>query len=65
MALKPRWINNANAHAKPANSTRITARGANITTPTEFVGDKNLLIENTPDTGKIIALYRDGKAVDT
>lgn len=33
--------------------------------PTEFVGHKNLLIETTPDTGKILALYRDGKFVDT
>jgi alanyl-tRNA synthetase len=39
--------------------------GANIGEATAFVGDKNLLLENTPDTGKVIALYRDGKAVDT
>ena len=39
--------------------------GAHINANTTFVGDKNLLIESTPDTGKIIALYHDGKAVDT
>lgn len=39
--------------------------GANIDQPTEFVGYKNLLTDNKPDTGKIIALYRDGKAVDS
>lgn len=39
--------------------------GANITTPTEFIGYKNLLIEKIPDTAKIIALYCDGKPVDT
>ena len=39
--------------------------GANIDTNTEFVGYKNLLTEHTPDTGKIIAIYRDGVAVDT
>lgn len=33
--------------------------------PTEFIGHKNLLVEQTPDTGKIIAMYRDGKFVDT
>jgi alanyl-tRNA synthetase len=38
--------------------------GVGITTPTEFTGDKNLLIDSTPDTGKIIALYHDGKAVE-
>ncbi len=37
--------------------------GAHIEKPTEFVGDKNLLLENTPDTGKIIALYRDDKPI--
>jgi alanyl-tRNA synthetase len=39
--------------------------GANIDAPTKFVGYKNLLHEYTPDIGKIIALYRDGKAVET
>ena len=38
--------------------------GANIKTPTEFTGYKKLLIENAPDSGKIIALYRDGQSVD-
>jgi alanyl-tRNA synthetase len=33
--------------------------------PTEFTGHKNLLQEKIPDTGKILALYRDGKFVDT
>ncbi|VVC76254.1 Alanine--tRNA ligase [Aquicella siphonis] len=33
--------------------------------PTEFTGHKNLLAENIPDTGKILALYRDGKFVET
>ncbi|WP_114834531.1 alanine--tRNA ligase [Aquicella lusitana] len=32
--------------------------------PTEFIGHKNLLAEPLPDTGKILALYRDGKFVD-
>jgi alanyl-tRNA synthetase len=40
------------------------AVGANITQPTEFVGYKNLLVENAPDLGTIIAIYRDGAAVD-
>ncbi|MES2219065.1 MAG: alanine--tRNA ligase [Pseudomonadota bacterium] len=44
-----------------ANSYSI---GAGITTPTQFTGDKNLLIDPAPDSGKIIALYHDGKAVD-
>lgn len=39
--------------------------GANIEMPTEFVGYKNLLVEKLPDSGKVIALYRDGQAVDT
>jgi alanyl-tRNA synthetase len=38
--------------------------GANLNATTAFVGDKNLLVDRTPDTGKVIALYRDGKAVD-
>lgn len=33
--------------------------------PTEFTGHKNLITETTPDVGKILALYRDGKFVDT
>jgi alanyl-tRNA synthetase len=33
--------------------------------PTEFTGHKNLLVEHTPDNGKILAIYRDGKFVDT
>ena len=33
-------------------------------TPTEFTGHKNLLIEGNVDTGKVLALYRDGKFVD-
>jgi alanyl-tRNA synthetase len=32
--------------------------------PTEFSGYKNLLQEATPETAKILALYRDGKFVD-
>lgn len=39
--------------------------GANISQPTEFVGYKNLLVEQAADIGKIIALYRDGKSVET
>jgi alanyl-tRNA synthetase len=35
--------------------------GVGITIPTQFTGDKDL---STPDAGKIIALYQDGKAVD-
>jgi alanyl-tRNA synthetase len=38
--------------------------GVGITTPTQFTGDKNLLLETTPDTGKVIALYHEGKAVE-
>jgi alanyl-tRNA synthetase len=38
--------------------------GVGITTPTQFTGDKNFLNDPTPDTGKVIALYQDGKAVD-
>jgi alanyl-tRNA synthetase len=37
------------------------ATGANMEEATEFLGYKNLLT----DIGKVIALYRDGKAVDT
>lgn len=33
--------------------------------PTEFTGHKNLLTEQTPDTGSILAMYRDGKFIDT
>ncbi len=33
--------------------------------PTEFIGHKNLSADLTPDTGKILTLYRDGKFVDT
>lgn len=33
--------------------------------PTEFTGHKNLLAESTPETGKILALYRDGKFVES
>ncbi|MFZ3067254.1 MAG: alanine--tRNA ligase, partial [Gammaproteobacteria bacterium] len=33
--------------------------------PTEFTGHKNLLVESTPDTGKILALYREGKFVES
>lgn len=32
--------------------------------PTEFTGHKNLLAEQMPDVGKILALYKDGKFVD-
>lgn len=40
------------------------AVGANIENPTEFVGDKNLLIDPIPDIGKVIAIYVNGKSVD-
>lgn len=33
--------------------------------PTEFTGHKNLLTQGAQDTGKILALYRDGKFVQT
>lgn len=33
--------------------------------PTEFIGHKNLLAEHEIDTGKILAIYRDGKFVKT
>lgn len=33
--------------------------------PTEFTGHKNLLAEQQPETGKILAIYRDGKFVET
>ena len=39
--------------------------GTHIENPTEFVGYKNIAREKTPDNGKIIALYREGKAVET
>ncbi len=48
-------------------SSKFTAEyaiGANIDCPTEFTGYKDLITEQTPDTGKIIALYCDNKAVD-
>lgn len=32
--------------------------------PTEFTGHKNLLVESQPETGKILAIYREGKFVD-
>lgn len=38
--------------------------GANIDTPTEFVGYKNVLKNSPPDSGKIIALYKNDQAVD-
>lgn len=41
------------------------AVGAHIETPTEFVGYKNLSKEHALDTGKIVALYRDGQAVES
>jgi alanyl-tRNA synthetase len=40
------------------------AVGANIDSPTEFIGYKNLAHEHEPDTGKVIALYREGKSVE-
>jgi alanyl-tRNA synthetase len=46
-------------------SSKFTADyhvGANIESPTDFVGHH--LDHNTPNTGKIIALYREGKSVD-
>lgn len=33
--------------------------------PTEFTGHKNLLAEKVPETGKVLAIYREGKFVDT
>ncbi|OGT34930.1 MAG: alanine--tRNA ligase [Gammaproteobacteria bacterium RIFCSPHIGHO2_12_FULL_37_14] len=33
--------------------------------PTNFIGHKNLLGSIAPDTGKVIALYREGKFVET
>jgi alanyl-tRNA synthetase len=54
-----------NRSRQASKFTADYSTGANISEPTTFVGDKNLLLETTPDTGKIIALYRDGKAVDT
>ncbi len=48
-------------------SSQFTAEytiGAHIDSPTEFIGYKDLIAEQTPDTGKIIALYCDNKAVD-
>lgn len=38
--------------------------GANLESATEFVGHKNLLTETSPDTGKILALYKGQEAVD-
>lgn len=36
-----------------------------VDTKTEFTGHKNLLIENMPETGKILAMYRDGQFIKT
>lgn len=36
-----------------------------IDTPTEFIGHQNLLTNQTPYTAKVLALYCDGKFVDT
>ena len=33
--------------------------------PTEFTGYKNLLQEHKPESGTILALYKDGKFVDS
>lgn len=41
------------------------ATGANIDTPTEFIGYKKLAAEHEADRGNIIALYCEGKAVET
>lgn len=41
------------------------ATGAHLDTVTEFVGYKNLLVEKEPDSGKVIALYREGQAIST
>jgi alanyl-tRNA synthetase len=38
--------------------------GANLDQTTEFVGYKNFLLEKDPDHATVIALYKDGKAVD-
>lgn len=38
--------------------------GAHLESPTLFVGDKNLLQNEIPDAGEIIALYRDNQAVN-
>lgn len=38
--------------------------GANISTPTEFIGYKDLS-EKTQDTADIIAIYKDGKSVES
>lgn len=45
--------------------TEYTVAQSSEDAPTEFTGHKNLLAERIPDKGKILALYREGKFVDT
>jgi alanyl-tRNA synthetase len=44
-------------------ATEYTVFEGNVS-PTEFTGHKNMLANPTPDVGKVLALYRDGKFVD-
>ncbi len=46
-------------------NTEYTVASATNQQPTEFTGHKNLAAEMKPETGKIIALYRDGQFVET
>ncbi len=50
-------------------ASKFTAEHVAVTdtvqTPTEFTGHKNLLAEQTPDSSNILAIYRDGKFVET
>lgn len=46
-------------------TTEYTAVQDTTQAPTEFTGHKNLLSEKEPETGKILAIYRDGKFVDS
>jgi len=48
-------------------ASRFTAEyhvGAHLDHPTEFIGYKNLLESKTPDTGKILAIYTEDKALN-
>lgn len=45
-------------------NTEYTVAQDSQTAPTEFTGHKNLLTESTPETGKILAIYREGKFVE-
>ncbi len=45
-------------------TTEYTVAQDTQAAPTEFTGHKNLLQTELPDTGKVLAIYRDGKFVE-